>query len=83
MTLTERATKYFSKLKRIDEFYIDRERTIEYCKRQNFVLTKELLDVQVNFSGYKLTITNDRGHGFLLRLFSEFDFAENRNIEVY
>ena len=83
MKLTERATKYFSKLTRIDEFYLDREKTIDYCRKQNFPLTETLLEVQTNFSGYKLTVTNDSGHGFLLRLFAKYDFNENREIEFY
>jgi hypothetical protein len=83
MKLTERAIKYFSKLKRIDEFYLDREKTIDYCRRQNFPLTETLLDVQSNFSGYKLTVRNDFEYGFLLRLFTKDDFNENREIEFY
>ena len=83
MTLSERATKYFGNLKRMDEFSLDKEKTIEYCARQNFPLTERLLDVQTKFSGYKLTIKNDRGHGFLLRLFAKYDFDENREIEFY
>jgi hypothetical protein len=83
MTLSERATKYFSTLKRINEFYLDKEKTIEYCKTQNFPLTERLLDIQTKFSGYKLTIRNHSGHGFLLRLFAEYDFKENREIEFY
>jgi hypothetical protein len=83
MKLSERARKYFSKLKRIGEFYLDKEKTIDYCKRQNFPLTQTLLDVQTNFSGYKLALKNDKGHGFLLRLFAKYDFDKNREIEFY
>ena len=83
MTLSERATIYFSKLKRIEEFSLDKEKTIDYCRMQNFPLTERLLDIQTNFSGYKLTIRNERGHGFLLRLFAKYDFDENREIEFY
>ncbi len=83
MTLTERATKYFNRLERNNEFYLDRETTIEYCKQQNFPLNEKFVDIQTNFSGYKLTITNDKGHGFLLRLFSKADVKNNNQIEVY
>jgi len=83
MKLSDRATRYFNNLQRIDKYFLDKEKTIEYCKRQNFPLTETLLDVQVNFSGYKLTIGNGKGHGFLLRLFAKCDFDEDRKIEVY
>jgi c-di-AMP phosphodiesterase-like protein len=83
MTLTERATKYFNRLKRNNEFYLDRETTIEYCNQQIFPLSEKLVDIQINFSGYKLTIYNDSGNGFLLRLFSKADVKNNNEIEVY
>ena len=83
MQLTDRATKYLNKLKRLDELVLDKQITIDYCKRKNFPLTETLLKVQTNFSGYKLTITNDKGHGFLLRLFAKYDIDENRDIEFY
>ena len=83
MTLSERATKYLGTLNRIGKFHLDKEKTIEYCKKQNFHLTERLLDIQTKFSGYKLTIRNDSGHSFLLRLFAEYDFNENREIEFY
>ena len=83
MQLTDRATKYLNELKRIDELVLDKQETIDYCKRQNFPLTETLLRVQMKFSGYKLTIRNDKGHGFLLRLFAKYDIEENRNIEFY
>lgn len=66
MQLTDRATKYLSELKRINELQLDKQEVIDYCQRQNFPLTETLLSVQVKFSGYKLTIRNDKGHGFLL-----------------
>ncbi len=83
MTLTERATKYLNRLERNNEFHLDKETTIEYYKQQNFPLNENLVDIQTNFSGYKLTITNDKGHGFLLRLFSKTDVKNNNQIEVY
>lgn len=83
MKLSERASKYFDKLERIDEFYVDREKTIDYCRRQNLPLTEILLDVQQKFSGYKLTVRHDSSHGFLLRLFAKYDLNENRKIEFY
>ena len=83
MKLSERATNYFRKLKRREEYALSREKTVEYCRKQDFPLTDVLLDVQTNFSGYKLTIRNDDGHGFLLCLFGKFDFDENREIEYY
>jgi len=83
MTLSERATRYFNKLKRDEELFLNKETTIDYCKKQNFPLTNTLLKIETNFSGYKLTITNDTGHGFLLRLFGKYDFDENREIEYY
>lgn len=83
MQLTDRATKYLSELKRIDELQLDKQETIDYCQRQNFPLTETLLSVQVKFSGYKLTIRNDKGYGFLLRLFAKYDIEENRDIEFY
>ena len=83
MTLTERARKYFSRLERNGEFCLDRETTAKYCNLHNFPLNENLLDIQVNFSGYKLTILNDKGHGFLLRLFSKADVKNNSEIEVY
>lgn len=83
MKLTDRATKYFNKLKRIEKFYLDRDRTIAYCKKQNFPLSDILLEVQTNFCGYKLIIKNESGNGFLLRLFAKYDYSENREIEYH
>lgn len=83
MTLTERATKYFNRLERNNELCLDRETTVEYCNQQAFPLNEKLVDVQVNFSGYKLTVFKDKGHGFLLRLFSKADVENNNQIEVY
>lgn len=83
MTLTDRATKYLNKLQRKSESHLDKETTIAYCNQKAFPLTEKLVDIQVNFSGYKLTIGNDNGHGFLLRLFSKADVKNNNEIEVY
>jgi hypothetical protein len=83
MILTERAIKYFNRLKRNSEFYLEKETTIEYFNQQNFPINEKLIDIQVKFSGYKLTITNDSGHGFLLRLFSSNDVKNNIKIEAY
>ena len=83
MKLTERATTYFNRLKRNNEFYLDRETTIKYFNQQSFPLNETLVQIQTNFSGYKLTLTNDCRHGFLLRLFSKTDVKNNNEIEVY
>ncbi|CAN5627975.1 hypothetical protein BH11BAC3_BH11BAC3_34440 [soil metagenome] len=83
MTLTERASKYLNTLQRNSEFYLDRETTIEYCNKKKLIVSENLLDIQVHFSGYKLTIKNDIGNGFLLKLFSKADVKNNREIEVY
>jgi hypothetical protein len=81
--LTERAAKYLNRLKRDNEFSLDRETVIQYCKQQDFPINEKLVDVQLNFSGYKLTITNKPGGGFLLRLFSKTAVNNNHEIEVY
>lgn len=83
MTLSERAVRYFNSLERSNKWVCDETSTIEYLKKQNLPLNKILIEIQSNFSGYKLTVKGRHGHYFLLNLFSKGDIKGNKSINIY
>jgi hypothetical protein len=83
MLLSKRATKYLSTLFRLQEWVAGRDIFIEYLRKQKFQLTEILIDIQVNYSGYRLVIENSTNSTFLLNFFSLNDIFSNNEIEFY
>lgn len=83
MELSVRAKKYLSGLSRIDDYLLSEQETVAYCKQQNFPLNQTLLDIQLGYSGYKLTVKGNKRDSFLLSLFSRHDVKGNLKIEFY
>jgi hypothetical protein len=81
--LSQRARAYLSTLVRNDEWVTNPAMVIEYFTKQGVFLSDNLLKVQLDYSGYKLTIKGDPGHAFLLNFISKRDVSKNTEIVSY
>ena len=83
MELSERASRYLGALTK-DKAYVftDREAVIHYLTNQNIQPFESIVDFQVKFSGFHLTITSHPDSTFHARLFSKQDIEQDRQIEV-
>lgn len=81
--LSQRARAYLSTLVRADEWVTNSAMVTEYFTKQDVFLSSNLLKVQLDYSGYKLTIKGDPGHTFLLNFISRKDVSKNNEMVCY
>lgn len=82
MNLSNKAARYLNKLKRNPDFVItDRDEAINYFRKQNIPAFENVINFQMEYSGFAFTIFNDKDSAFEATLFSRHDVTTNTEIE--
>jgi hypothetical protein len=82
MRLSDRVYKYLNKLSRDSQFaFSDHEKLVAYMKNQQIEPYESIINFQIEFSGFELTITNHPGSSFYTHLFSNKDILEQLPID--
>ncbi|KRD62882.1 hypothetical protein ASE40_03580 [Flavobacterium sp. Root935] len=81
MKLSNNADRYFSKLKRNEEFVINADDLIKYFEVHNIPKFEKIIEFQLKFSGIELKIENDESSNFNAFLVSKTDIKNNNEIE--
>ncbi|MFL9481408.1 hypothetical protein ACI6Q2_01440 [Chitinophagaceae bacterium LWZ2-11] len=78
--LSARATKYLKRLSRDSLWLCNADQVRAYLSSQNLPMFDVLMQFQILFSGFKLTIAGSTGDAFYLQLFSKKQIAANEKI---
>ncbi|XZF14935.1 hypothetical protein ACTHGU_02280 [Chitinophagaceae bacterium MMS25-I14] len=78
MSLSPAAQKYLSEQKRLKEWCTDEIAVRKYFQDQKMGIYTELIDVQLLYSGYKLTIEGYCNNDFLLSFISRKEITSNK-----
>lgn len=80
MNLTERAQAYLKTLNRDADWITDQSETESYLSRMNLRNPQAILNAQLNFSGYHLTIHENEKHSYEINFISKFHVAKNKKV---
>ncbi len=81
MKLSNKTVNYLSSLNRNMEWTSSENYLKKYFKNQQFPISKELINYQINYSGFDLTIRNEEKNTFQLYLFSNKQISDNEGLE--